>query len=151
MKTSPLTTLLLAAALPLVPMAALAQQGVPGAHFIESWDLDEDGQVTLAEAEQKRDDLFYMFDQNDDGYLDRAEYDLFDETRATDIEANERALGRGPMKLAIVGLTMEFNDTDADGRVSNAEFIARTAEWFKMMDMDGDGVLTTDDFKPGNG
>lgn len=151
MKTPSLSTLLLAAALPLVPMTAFAQNGVPGAHFIVNWDLDEDGQVTLAEAEQKRDDLFYMFDQNEDGFLDEAEYAIFDQTRADDIAANERALASGPMKAAVEGLGRDFNDVDGDGLVSKEEFISRTADWFKMMDLDGDGVLTTDDFKPGAG
>ena len=146
MKHQTLTAILLATALPFAPLTAVAQQGIPGAHFIENWDLDQGGQVTLAEAEQKRDDLFYMFDQDENGFLDKAEYDLFDETRAADIQANERGLGRGPMKVSAEGLTRDFNDVDGDGLVSKAEFIERTADGFQMMDLDGDGAITTGDF-----
>jgi hypothetical protein len=44
------------------PAPALAQQGQPGAHFIESWDGDMDGIVTVEEATARRGDVFAMFD-----------------------------------------------------------------------------------------
>jgi Ca2+-binding EF-hand superfamily protein len=43
-----------------------------------------------------------------------------------------------------------FNDTDGDGLVARAEFMARVPDWFAMMDSNGDGGVTTDDFGPGN-
>ncbi|MBO6883220.1 MAG: hypothetical protein JJ869_06510 [Marivita sp.] len=49
MPKSPILLALLFAA-----TTATAQQNVPGGHFVESWDLDGDGQVTLAEASQVR-------------------------------------------------------------------------------------------------
>ena len=42
---------------------ALAQDNQPGQHFIEGWDADGDGKVTLAELEPRRADVFYMFDE----------------------------------------------------------------------------------------
>jgi hypothetical protein len=42
--------------------AALAQQGNQGAHFVLNWDQDQNGAVSLDEAETKRDDLFTSFD-----------------------------------------------------------------------------------------
>jgi len=125
---------------------ALAQQGKPGAHFIENWDMDGDGQVTLAEAETKRDEIFYMFDQDENDVLDATEYVLFDETRRADMDTNAGGHKKGPMKAVDAGMKLEFNDTDGDGAVSKAEFLARTADWFAMVDRTGDALITGDDF-----
>lgn len=55
-------TLTLAMMLLAVPALGLAQADAPAAHFMEQWDADADGQVTLAEAQTKRGEVFYMFD-----------------------------------------------------------------------------------------
>jgi hypothetical protein len=125
---------------------ALAQQGAPGAHFIENWDTDANGEVTLDEARQKRADLFTMFDRDDNGILDPAEYALFDQTRQDDMVANAGGHGKGPMRVVNEGLTLPFNDTDGDGSVSVDEFLGRVPDWFQTMDRTGDSVVTTDDF-----
>ena len=126
--------------------ATFAQQGKPGAHFIENWDLDEDGQVTFAEAKEKRGDLFTMFDQDEDSQLSDAEYDLFDETRRADMDENAGGHKKGPMRGVDKAMTREFNDVNGDGQVSRDEFVGRTGDWFTMMDRTGDGVVTTQDF-----
>lgn len=127
--------------------AALAQ-GTPGAHFIENWDMDGDGLITVAEIAEKRGEIFVMFDQNEDGALDAAEYDLFDETRRADIEAN--AGGRkGPMALVDKAMDRTFNDADGDGLVSLDEFGAQAPAFFDTLDKNGDGVISSADFKPG--
>jgi len=126
--------------------AAFAQQGKPGAHFIENWDLDEDGQVTFAEAKEKRGDLFTMFDQDEDSRLSDAEYDLFDETRRADMDENAGGHKKGPMRGVDKAMMREFNDVNGDGQVSRDEFVGRTGDWFTKMDRTGDGVVTTQDF-----
>lgn len=142
-------TLMIAAPLAIPP--AFAQQGVPGGHFIENWDLDRDGAVTPLEATTKRDELFVMFDTDGSGTLDAAEYDLFDETRDADIMTNAGGRGPGPMAPVVEGLVRGFNDTDGDGLVSRDEFADRTADWFPLMDRDGDGLVTSADFGPPRG
>jgi hypothetical protein len=126
-------------------LPAAAQQGVPGAHFLENWDLNEDGKVTVAEATEKRCDVFYMFDQDENGALDATEYDLFDETRKADMQANAGGHG-GQMKGVSKAMTRGFNDVDKNGLVTEEEFLSRVPAWFEMMDRDGDNTLTTDDF-----
>lgn len=145
MKFASLTLITLFAAAP-----ALAQQGQPGSHFIESWDGDRDGIVTLEEVTLRRGDVFAMFDANEDGLLDAEEYVLFDETRALDME-NNGGHGQGAMMRAGEGMTLVFNDADADGAVSLAEFLGQAPAWIAMMDRDGDGVITTADFGPNRG
>ena len=85
-------------ALPLMFAAsvALAENGVPGSHFIENWDLDGDGQVTLAEAQERRGDVFYSFDADEDGFIDGEEYKNFDEARKNDMEG-QGGHGNGAM------------------------------------------------------
>ncbi|MBY6092227.1 EF-hand domain-containing protein [Maritimibacter alkaliphilus] len=130
--------------LALAATPALAQDNQPGQHFIEGWDADGDGKVTLAELVTRRADVFYMFDENEDGMLSPGEYDLFDETRAADMETN---VGHGKgMETANRGMERAFNDADGDGQVSEAEFAAAVPEWLKILDRDGDGAVTTADF-----
>lgn len=65
-----------------LPLATTAQ-GI-GTEFMTNWDTDENGEVTLAEVRERRGDLFYMFDSDEDGRLNDEEYAAFDETRAMD-------------------------------------------------------------------
>ncbi len=141
--------------LPLLFVAgtAFAQQQMPGAHFIENWDLNEDGQVTVAEAAERRGDVFVTFDSNDDGFLDAEEYVDFDEARESDMRehAQEGKEGKGLGRHAADDLRREVNDLDKDGKVSRDEFVSRSEAWIAMMDTNGDAVITTDDFRKGRG
>lgn len=131
----------------IVGTSAFAQQGQPGSHFIENWDMDGDGQVSLQEAQEKRSDLFYMFDQDENNTLSAGEYDLFDDTRQADMDENAGGHKKGPMRNVDQGMKREFNDLDGDGLVSKAEFDSKSEDWFVLMDINKDGVVTTDDFK----
>ncbi len=142
---TPRLLLTIAAALTL-GSAAYAQQGQPGAHFIENWDMNEDGHVSLADAEQKRGEIFIMFDQDEDGLLNSSEYDLFDETRQADMNENAGGHKKGAMRNVNNAMKREFNDVNGDGMVSQDEFVSKAADWFKMMDRTGDGIVTTEDF-----
>lgn len=136
--------------------AAFAQQGNPGAHFLQNWDQDGDGAVSLDEAQTKRGDLFTSFDADEDGLLSSDEYAAFDEMRAADQEqmreemgrtgnGNSKGMGMGMMQ-AEGGMMRAFNDPDGDGMVSRDEFVGRSADWFDMMDSNEDGKITEDDF-----
>jgi hypothetical protein len=146
---------------------AFAQQGNPGAHFVQNWDEDGDGIILLEEAQTKRDNLFTTFDADEDEKLSPEEYVAFDEMRAADQETMREEMGAmagggvgqgkgkgmgmgqgmGPgMMRAEGGMNRGFNDADGDGLVSREEFVGRTPEWFAMMDSDGNGKITEDDF-----
>lgn len=116
-------------------------------HFLENWDLDGDGQVTRDEARERRGDVFFMFDNDDNGALDSAEYDLFDETRAADMAnagARQGLQPRPNSPAALLG--RDYTDADHDGLVTREEFMAATDVWFDRVDRNGDGVITLDDF-----
>jgi EF hand len=138
--------------------AAFAQAGNPGAHFVQNWDQDGDGAVTAAEAQTMRDNLFTTFDADEDGKLSPEEFDAFDAVRAADQEQVRAEMGvkagggmgqgMGPgMMRAEGGLMRSFNDANGDGAVSREEFVGRSAEWFAVMDRDGDEKITVGDFE----
>jgi hypothetical protein len=113
-----------------------------------NWDLDESGAVTVAEITERREMVFNMFDQDENGRLNAEEYVAFDETRAADMENNAgggHGQGGGRMQE---GLALGFNDTDGDGEVSKAEFLERSEAWVTMVDRDEDGSITAVDFGP---
>ncbi|WP_209007952.1 EF-hand domain-containing protein [Roseibium litorale] len=142
-----LRILVLGAALPLTVASSLAQ-GRMGEHFIESWDQDGDGYVTLTEAESRRSDVFAAFDANDDGYLDAEEYVLFDEARETDMRENgghQNGMGMNPAN----GMRLQANDADGDGKVSKDEFVGNTKLWMTRLDRTGDGRVGLEDFGRG--
>ena len=121
------------------------QQGNPGAHFLENWDLDANGEATLSELQTKRGDVFLTFDSNEDGFIDADEYVYFDEARANDMKANAGGHG-GRADRASQGMTLQNNDTDQDGKVSRDEFLGGAVAWMGMLDRNTDGVVTTADF-----
>jgi len=124
---------------------SVAAGGTPGQGFIENWDDDANGAVTLAEVSAKRENVFYTFDEDGDGVITAEEYVAFDEARAAD-QANEAGNGGGEHGKASVGMTLEFNDVNGDGAVSFEEFTGQSQAWFTILDRNGDGEVTTADF-----
>lgn len=147
------------AALLLAAFAAPASAQVPGEEFMIQWDLDGDGRVVLAEAEERRGLVFDMFDDNADGRFSADEYALIDEHKALEAEigkgpgqAQGQGRGKGADRAGDLGFAtaaaegMQAFDADGDGVVTRAEFVAGTAIWFAGRDRDGDGAITAADF-----
>lgn len=76
------TTLLALALATTLP--GLAAATTPGAHFLQNWDQNGDGLVTLDEARTKRNDIFTSFDADEDGLLSATEFAALDQMRAED-------------------------------------------------------------------
>lgn len=134
--------------LALAGTSVMAQE-TPGTHFIENWDLDANGAVTVEEITERRDMVFNMFDNDENNQLNAEEYAQFDETRKADMEANAGGHGNGQGGGRMMeGMTMAFNDTDSDGVVTRDEFVAGSTGWFAMLDRNEDGNVTADDFGP---
>jgi len=142
-----MTKLTVLATLAFVMPLAVSAQDTPGSHFIENWDLDASGAVSVEEIIERREMVFNMFDDDQNGSLDAAEYVIFDETRAADMENNAGGHGKGGARMQ-EGLTLAFNDTNTDGEVSMEEFIANSAAWVAQVDRNGDGSITSTDFGP---
>ena len=131
----------------LISLSAVSAQaaGMPGAGFLENWDANANGSVTLAEVLEKRENIFYTFDESGDGVLTSEEYVAFDEARAAD-QANEARNGGGGHGKAAMGMTLGFNDDDGNGEVTMEEFIGNSEAWFALLDRNVDGVVTSADF-----
>jgi len=160
----------LTAALALLAGAAQAQTVIPGDQFMTQWDLDSDGQVTLAEAREQRGNIFDMFDADSNGRYSDDEIKGIDEHKLAQLEAGmgpghqlpdgmapPAGRGKGPgngqgMGAAGQGLArpaedgLRMFDANRDGTLTRDEFVAGTDRWFAMRDRNRDGVLTTADF-----
>lgn len=68
-------------------LPALAQAEDPGPHFMEQWDGNADGKVTLEEARTKRGEVFFMFDSDNDKTLSAEEWALVEDHMQAEMES----------------------------------------------------------------
>ncbi len=114
--------------------------------FMAGWDSNEDGIVSLLEAKERRADLFAALDGDDNKLIDGAEFRDFLEGQED--HAEEEGAGH---KRAMVGMSLDFNDLDKDGNVTEQEFVDQTEPWLIRMDRNNDGNVTLADFGRGSG
>jgi len=127
--TAALATMLLAVAAP----AAIAQP-LAGGSILGQVDIDHDGKITRQESAEARERLFVRLDSNGDGVVDQDEVE----------QARQAIIDRAAMAEARLSNQWKRMDKDRDGKVSAAEFQARTV-MFDLADRDGDGVVTTEE------
>lgn len=163
------TLTLTAAALMLGLSPALAQSEtfVPGEQFLQQWDLDSDGKVTLEEARTRRGDIFYMFDTDSNGSFSAEELAGIDEHKLLEQEAGmgpghnrpegfEPPAGRGPGQGK--GMGGQGKGMGGQGRAgqgnagqnpAEAEFFQSAQEGMLAFDANGDKVVTQEEFVAG--
>jgi len=92
-------------------------------------DLNRDGSITRAEAQQARAAMFERADANHDGYLSEAERNAMG--------------GSGPMRGGGLGDA----DTNNDDRISRDEAMAAPYRGFDRLDSNHDGVISSQEMQ----
>ncbi|MDG1418554.1 MAG: EF-hand domain-containing protein [Maricaulis sp.] len=127
--------------------------------MLRAGDADGDNSVTRAEIDELQGEMFVYMDRNGDGFIDNADRSpihqrmqaMREERRAMADEAGEemrerrrgrRQGGRGGRGR---GGDNRRADTDQDGRVSEAEFMAAIDPLFSRLDSNSDGVISPDE------
>lgn len=107
-----------------------------GASFMERWDVNNDGVVSIEEAEKRRQALFAKLDTNKDGFLDSNEF-----------SADAQAEPETQSAVTSVLMGLDLNDVDGDGKVSAGEFMSNSGTWVDLMDENKDGVVSAEEFQ----
>jgi hypothetical protein len=153
------STIVFTAVLLAVASPVLAQQGQgggqPGTQFIENWDLSGNGHVNRDDFLERREDIFRMFDADENTFLENDDLQAIVDHLAAEEEAKPGhgagggvgGQGRGPGAAVHQAMTLEFNDSDGDGRISRTEFAAASERGFEMLDRDSDGKIDMTDFR----
>ncbi|MEP7004494.1 MAG: hypothetical protein ABI810_00825 [Sphingomonas bacterium] len=109
--------------------AAIAGQDAPqgrGGGMMRA-DTNGDGTISRAEFTAQAEARFARMDKNGDGFITADEMS----------GRSGRGLGGGLMSA----------DTDQDGKISRAEFMAQSTERFAKLDTNGDGKISGDEMK----
>lgn len=113
------------------------------AGLLEIYDADGDGSVTRAEFERQRGEAFARTDANQDGRIDAEEYqNEFEDRLDRQIAKNREAATRQ------TGVRFKALDTDADSKISPAEYAASGQRMFERLDTVKDGVVSRNDPPP---
>jgi len=124
--------------------AAPPAPGASGGHakrtFLETYDTDGDGQVTLAEFAVEREKGFQIRDADGDSAVHEEEYVSEYEAR---LEQDLKAQRERQIKQAYV--RFDVLDTDDDDVISLAEFSASGSNMFTDLDTNGDGIVNAGD------
>ncbi len=114
----------------------------PGRGRFTMIDADQDGRVSAEEASSAADQVFTAMDANDDGQLTREEYMAVRMGPQNGWNADRQA-ARQEAKSG----RFDTMDTEKDGTVSRAEFMAGAKAHFEAADADHDGTVTPWEFR----
>lgn len=114
--------------------AGTAAAGPFQGRLLQRLDTNQDGGVDRGEFETAMANRFVRLDANRDGALDTDEIEI----------ARERVARRLDAAMTVAENRMEKRDTDGDGKISRAEFV-RVPALFDLADKDRDGRLDKDE------
>lgn len=115
-----------------------AQSGDRGGKMFDRVDINNDGRITLQEAQAFRNARFQRMDANNDGQVTQAE---MQEARS------KRRAQRAERSRDRMAKRFEKTDTNGNGALDRAEFERMAAERFARMDVNGDGAVTRDEIR----
>jgi Ca2+-binding EF-hand superfamily protein len=92
-------------------------------------DANKDGKISKSEHEAARNRIFTAMDRNKDGAVDRTEVRAFILARLQERRARR----------------MKRIDPNGDGKITEAEFLARAKARFKRLDANKDGALSPEE------
>ena len=112
-----------------------SEHGERGQMFTARFDANGDGKISQDEINSLQADYFTNADADKNGSLSLEEFSTYW------AEEKRQQMVRGFQNL----------DTDGDAAVTQAEFTAHMENRVAMMDRNGDGFVTSDDFGRGHG
>jgi len=148
LKTATLALAALAGLSLTAPALAGPGDGPRGGRMLERLDSNGDGAVDQAEIKQMRQTLFQRLDADADGRVTKQEAQVaMDDAQARREERRQRDQADGPLMMAgprLAGMLWQA-DTDNDGQVTEAEFLAAPMPMLERLDDNGDGRITADE------
>lgn len=102
-------------------------------------ETDKNGNITLAAAKGLAEKQFEMYDQDKNGSFEKKDYMVPFQALA---KAKKINLSKGSIDQKAIDESYVRMDTDKDGKISRAEFLADAELRHKMMDANHDGVVT---------
>lgn len=127
-----------------------AQAQANAAETFDRLDVNHDGKIDATDLQQakaeRREARFEKLDANKDGMISRAEYESPAATagHARSDHFDGRFGGRQGSSGGMMAL-VRLADTDKNGAVTKAEFLAATDKRFTAMDLNHDGKITRED------
>ncbi|MAY33983.1 MAG: EF-hand domain-containing protein [Rhodovulum sp.] len=110
--------------------------------FIKNFDANGDGEITMAEAESHREQVFSLLDRDRSDSLSREE--LVRRIRMVEQVLSENEIDKKASSDSIDAMIAQY-DKDSDSEISLAEYNNGIKGWFKRKDRNGDGVISAAD------